>query len=198
MLRFILVLLTLGISTVASAHDIHIVERPQPYYYERPHQRSILAHGVRGTFSGALVGLGASYFVAQIGDDAWRTVGMSVSIGALSGAALGLTLGVFDQMDFPGAYYVSRDLSWGTLFGAMLGAIGGGIACIGGADGEAVLIGAAAGSLGGFGLGLLTGIVEGQYRVHHQPMVFGDRMRLRVAQIAADSRAWGVRVQGRF
>jgi hypothetical protein len=56
--------------------------------------------------------LGASYFVARDAGDPGRAVALSTSIGALSGAGLGITLGVLDHMDLPGAYYVSRDLAY--------------------------------------------------------------------------------------
>lgn len=66
-------------------------------------------------------------------------------------------------------------------------------------DAEAVLLGAAAGSLGGLGLGLLTGIIEGQYRVHHGPLLAGARrIHTTVAQLSTDSNAWGARIHGRF
>lgn len=222
MIRFSLILLSfvLAASSPARAHDVQWVQPPpsgppllvqpapcgvpycavpQPYSYRRPGNRSILAFGMRGTLSGALVGLGASYFTAQASDDRARSVGLSVSIGALSGAALGLSLGVFDHMDFTGAYYVSRDLSYGVLFGALIGAIGGGVAAIGGGDEEDVLVGAAAGSLAGLGLGLLTGVIEGSYRARHRDWSLGARrLQVRVAQITPDTRAWGARVSGRF
>lgn len=212
MLRFALVVISLvfGITTSVSAHDVYAPYPPrpvlvpvepyvaaQPYYpMHRPH-RSIFGYGLRGTVSGALAGLGAGYFAAQ-GGDTGTALGLSVSIGALSGAALGMTLGFFERTDHPGAYYASRDLSYGVLFGAMIGAIGGGIATIGGHDEEAILLGAAAGSLGGFGLGLLTGILEGSLR-RQRDVVLGARpLRVTVARILPDSDAWGARVLGKF
>jgi hypothetical protein len=214
MSRFSLVFLSalFCVTATARAHDVQIVQAPitqsapyalpypprGPYPYVRPRHRSILAFGLRGTWSGALAGLGASYLAARDSGDAWRAVGLSVSIGALSGAALGLSLGVFDQLDFPAAYYISRDLSYGTLFGALIGALGGVIVTIGNGDAEAILLGAAAGSLGGLGLGMLTGILEGQYRARRDPFRLGSRFHMTIGQVAPETRTWGARVQGRF
>jgi hypothetical protein len=167
-----------------------------PYVDRRP---SIFGFGMRGVFSGALVGLGASYFVARDAAEPWRAVGLSTSIGAVSGAALGLGLGIFDRLDAPASYAISRDLTYGILFGAVVGALCGGIVAIGGGDAEPVLLGVSAGTLSGVALGLATGILEGHWRTHHRGRWYGARrVNVSLAQVAPESRAWVARVAGSF
>jgi hypothetical protein len=160
---------------------------------------SIVGFGFRGLFAGALTGLGASYFVAREAREPERMVALSTSIGALSGAGLGLTLGVLDRMDYAGAYFISRDLTYGVLFGAAVGALSGGIVALSNHDAESVLIGACAGSLAGLGLGLLTGIIEGHWHARHDPRYLSrGRVSVSLARVAPDSRAWGARLAGSF
>jgi hypothetical protein len=188
----------------AQAHDARyeqptvIVQQPVPYYPPYRPRGSILGFGFRGVMSGALAGLGASYFVAESGGDG-SGVGITVASGALAGAALGLSLGVLDGLDFHSAYYISRDLSYGVLFGAAAGALAGCIVALNGGDEEAVLYGAAAGSLAGVPLGLLSGVIEGQVRRRRHESYYGARqLSVSVAQLEPETRTRGARLAGRF
>lgn len=159
---------------------------------------SIFRYGFRGMFSGALAGLGASYFIAADGGDAGTAVGVTIVSGALTGAGLGLTLGILDRAGVESAYYVSRDLTCGVGFGAVLGLLAGSVGALSGGDGESVVIGAAAGSLAGLGLGLIVGVVEGTLR-HRRPRPYGAaRAAFSVARLTDEPGGWGARLVGVF
>jgi hypothetical protein len=202
--------IVLACSARAEAHDTYVVQQgPAPlaqpyapgygyaYVPERPRD-SIFRFGYRGMLAGALAGLGASYFVARESDDPWRDVGVTTGIGALSGAALGVTLGVFDRVGMDSAYYISRDMSYGVGFGALVGAIGGGVMALGDGDGEYVLYGAAGGSLVGLALGVLTGTIEGQVRDERAQRSSARRVSVSIARVGAQADGWGARLGGRF
>lgn len=217
--RLLLVLVLLGFAaSEAHAHDTYVIQGPapvQPYGYGYapppayapvpvpyavPYREpgSIFGFGYRGMFTGTLAGLGVSYFVAQSNQHVARDLGLSLGIGALAGTGLGLTLGVLDQVGLSSAYYVSRDLTYGVFFGATVGAIAGGVSALAGGAGKDVAFGAATGSLSGLGLGLIVGLIEGQFRTPRGGAFFGGRANLSFAQVAPDSRAWGVRLSGRL
>ncbi|MEY4513298.1 MAG: hypothetical protein RLZZ450_5420 [Pseudomonadota bacterium] len=150
-------------------------------------------------FSGALAGLGASYFIAANGGDAGTAVALTVASGALAGAGVGLTLGILDRVGVQSAYYISRDLTYGVAFGAVLGSLAGGVGALSGGDGESVIVGAAAGSLAGLGLGLIVGVVEGTLRPHRQRMPYvARRATLSVARLTDEPGSWGARLVGVF
>lgn len=83
-------------------------------------------------------------------------------VGALSGAGLGLTLGLLEAGDGAIADHVTRDMLYGVTFGALTGTIAGGLSAILGGKGAHVPFGAAIGAVAGAGLGVLTGVLWGQ------------------------------------
>src|SRR5687767_5970024 len=91
---------------------------------------SVFSYGSRGLFVGALAGLSGGYLAARRGDfhrEDWRPLVLGTGIGALSGAAIGLTLGFVDLADDrPGAAAIAlRDMLYGAGFGAVLGLVAG-------------------------------------------------------------------------
>lgn len=126
---------------------------------------SIFESGYQGLLAGTVIGLGGGYLAARrdgFERSDWRALGLGMGIGALSGAALGITLGIADRSGAPGGRYVARDLSLGAGFGAVIGTISGGIAALAQDKPERVLFGASIGVLAGAGVGIITGIIEGQ------------------------------------
>jgi len=183
------------------------VVAPPPYLAPYRPAGSIFGFAYRGMFTGALTGLGASYLAVRGHEGGQnfgerrgkaRVIGLSVGIGALAGTAVGLGLGMLDRVGLPSAYYVSRDMTYGVLFGTTVGLVSGGVAALAGGDGESVLLGMSIGSLGGIGLGLLVGIIEGQFHRPRTGALFGRRARVAVAQLGPDVRSFGPTVSGRF
>jgi hypothetical protein len=128
-------------------------------------QPSIFSSGWNGLLAGAAVGAGAGYLVGRRDGwkkSDWRAEGLGIGIGALAGAGLGIALGVADTSGAPGGRYVARDLIAGAGFGAVIGLIGGGIAAARQHHAEYALFGTAIGVCAGAGLGIITGIIEGQ------------------------------------
>lgn len=126
---------------------------------------SIFESGYQGLIAGTAVGAAGGYLLSRKDEwqrEDWRKVGLGMGIGALTGAGLGIILGISDRAGAPGARYVARDLYLGAGFGVLLGAIGGSISAIVKKDEEHVLFGASIGVIAGAGLGIITGIIEGQ------------------------------------
>jgi hypothetical protein len=173
--------------------------RPPPVYLTRERRAgSIFGFGYRGLFTGALAGLGVSYFVARHHHDTFRDVGLSLGFGALAGAGAGLTLGLLDQVGVYSAYYVSRDLPLGVCFGAAVGALAGGLSALGHGQGRDILFGAAAGSLAGLGVGAIAGLIEGHTGRRGGPAYFAGRTQVSLAGMSDAPRSWGVRLAGAF
>jgi hypothetical protein len=126
----------------------------------------VFTYVANGFLMGSMVGLSAGYLVARnndFDDDYWHPLVYGTGIGALSGGALGLTLGIVDMArETPGfGAYILRDTMYGAGFGAVGGAIVGGMVALSSKKGEHVLLGAAIGTLAGTGMGVALGIVEG-------------------------------------
>ncbi|MBN2718395.1 MAG: hypothetical protein JXX14_21300 [Deltaproteobacteria bacterium] len=145
------------------------------YFAKNPDdQPSVFTYGLRGLGVGTLDGMAAGYLVihtdaSEMAD--WRVFLVSMGIGALGGAALGLTTGFVDvamYSRYPNGNYVGmgaiilRDSLYGALFGALLGTIGGGVGAILKSDAQYLPLGAAIGALAGTGLGILIGVIEGR------------------------------------
>jgi hypothetical protein len=127
----------------------------------------MLSYAFTGLGTGALVGLSGGYLAARHANWDWhkeeyRALGLGASIGALSGIALGLGLGIADLgADAPGyGGIVLRDTLYGTGLGAVAGVIGGGIAAFARSDAELALFGATIGAVSGAGVGMIIGFIE--------------------------------------
>jgi hypothetical protein len=124
----------------------------------------------QGLLVGATAGLATGYLFARHPGDAgstdWKPLVYGAGIGALGGAAIGLTLGIVDMSQGkPGRNgYVMRDGLYGAGLGAVLGGIAGGLAALSTKKGEHLLLGSAIGVLSGSCLGMAVGFVEGYRR----------------------------------
>jgi len=121
----------------------------------------------QGLLVGALAGGATGYLFAR--SDTWKTTGgwkplvYGAGIGALTGAVLGLTLGIVDmsQRKPHRNAYVMRDGLYGAGLGALLGGIAGGLGALSSKKGEYIVLGAAIGTLTGTVGGMAVGFVEG-------------------------------------
>ncbi len=161
MVRSMLGLLVISLGLFAFSPSASADDRD---YEDSP---SVFAYGYRGFFSGALVGTGAGYLAARhngVDGEEWRTLVLGGGIGALTGSALGLGLGLMDlSLDQPGrANLALRDTAYGALFGVFTGAATGGLVALKSRDGEHVLLGTAVGTIVGAGIGFAIGMFEGE------------------------------------
>jgi hypothetical protein len=159
---------------------------------------SIFLYGFDGFLLGAGAGLGGGYLSARAGGwqgDDWRPLVYGAGFGALAGGALGLTLGITDMVnDTQGrGFFVMRDGSLGLAFGAVTGAIIGGLGAVASKDAEHVLLGGAIGGLLGTGAGVVLGVVEGQ-RVGRRRVA----LALAAAPAARGGLVWMPALVGRY
>jgi len=123
-----------------------------------------------GLLVGATAGAATGYLFARRGgwdsSTDWKPLAYGAGIGALSGAAVGLTLGIVDmsQNKPHRNAYVMRDGLYGAVLGAVLGGIAGGLAAVSSSKGEHILLGGSIGVLSGTVLGMTVGFVEGYRR----------------------------------
>jgi hypothetical protein len=141
--------------------------RAQPAGEPRPYTPSIFSCGFDGFLVGAGAGLGGGYLSARAGGwrtDDWKALVYGASIGALTGGALGVGLGVADMANETQGrgFYVLRDGGLGLGFGAVTGALIGGLGALASNQAEHVLLGGSIGALAGTGVGLVLGMVEAQ------------------------------------
>lgn len=192
--RVCFLVLTLALATSARAQDTYVVHGTQvveqaPVYRAvrtRPERPSVFTYSYQGFIAGALAGLGAGYLVARpdgVQGDDWRALAFGSGVGALTGASLGITLGLLDHAGARSGYYVARDMSYGVGIGVLLGATAGGLSAILSDDAEHLLLGSAIGSLVGVGLGIVTGVLEGSLR-YDPPRGYGA-LRIRVTAARA-------------
>ena len=157
---------------------------------------SVLKYGLEGFLGGSLAGLSTGYLVLhdESRPELWRGYLLASGIGALSGAGMGLVLGLFDAAaPARPARYVMRDAAYGTLLGSILGATVGGLVALSSRHGEDALLGGAIGGVSGFGLGALIGALEGQRRPRH-PL----RAGLGTATDIRGRQAVGIALSSRF
>jgi hypothetical protein len=149
----------------------------------------------QGLLVGGMAGVATGYLFARRGgwnsSNDWKPLVYGAGIGALSGAAIGLTLGIVDMSQRkPGRNgYVMRDGLYGAGLGAVLGGIAGGLAAISSKKGEHVLLGASIGVLSGTCLGMGVGFAEGYRKYSAQ---------ISAAQQANGSVAFLPAVAGKF
>jgi hypothetical protein len=126
---------------------------------------SILSYGFDGLIDGAVLGLAAGYLSTgthyQKGE--WRKLIIGTGVGAIAGLGAGITLAVVDD-SAPGpglGSYVLRDIGYGTMLGALSGAVIGALFFVGSDHPKDILVGTAVGSLVGAGVGVALGVIEG-------------------------------------
>jgi len=142
---------------------------------------SAFSYGFHGFLLGASAGVSAGYLVGRSGGwhgDDWRALAYGAGIGALVGGGLGVGLGISDMASqTPGrGYFILRDGGLGLGFGAVTGAIAGGLVALSSKKGEHILLGASVGALAGTAFGLVLGVVEAQR--------YGGRVALSLATAA--------------
>jgi hypothetical protein len=144
-----------------SARRSQAAELPPPTVFDGAYQ---------GLLVGATAGVATGYlFARRDGWNGWsdgKDLLYGAGIGALGGAAIGLTLGIIDMSQSrPGRNgYVMRDGLYGALLGGVLGGITGGLVALSSNKGEHVLLGGSIGVLSGTCLGLTVGFIEGYRR----------------------------------
>lgn len=172
------------VSVALSARPSQAAELPPPTVFDGAYQ---------GLLVGATAGVATGYlFARRDGWNGWsdgKTLLYGAGIGALGGAAIGLTLGIIDMSQSrPGRNgFVMRDGLYGAVLGAVLGGITGGLVAMSSKKGEHVLLAGSIGVLSGTCLGMTVGFVEGyrRYAVAIAPVEQADGSHAFVPAVAA-------------
>jgi hypothetical protein len=126
---------------------------------------SIITYGSNGFWTGAQLGLATAYLAT--GQDyesrEWRKLVFGAGVGALSGVAIGITLGIVDSGSEPPAmgWLILRDAGYGIGLGALVGVATGALFMLDSPDTKYLVQGAAIGSLAGAGVGIVVGVIQG-------------------------------------
>lgn len=126
---------------------------------------SIITYGTNGFWTGAQIGLATGYLAT--GKDyersEWRKLVFGAGVGALSGVAIGITLGIVDSGSPPPAmgWLVLRDAGYGVGLGSLVGLATGALFMLDSPDTKYLVRGAAIGSLAGAGVGVIVGVIQG-------------------------------------
>lgn len=127
---------------------------------------SVFAYAFRGLGIGLPVGMATGYLVTRDGDwgtEEWKGLAYGAGLGAIGGSIGGLTAGFYDlNQPRPGiGMVVLRDTWYGTLLGATVGLITGGVILVNSGDAEHLAYGAAWGTVIGAPVGTVIGFIEG-------------------------------------
>jgi hypothetical protein len=144
---------------------------------EMPDAASLFDYGFKGFTVGAEVGLAVGYIAtgSLYEKNEWRMLVVGMGIGALSGMTTGIVVAVADSSSSgsPMGYYVLRDAGYGTLLGALMGAVTGSLLWVANGTSKDVLKGAAFGTLFGAAAGIGYGVLEGKHGTSLHPVEAG-------------------------
>jgi hypothetical protein len=154
-----------SISTLGFVAVVHL--SPRSANAQAP--ESVFGYAFQGLGVGAPIGIGASYLLTRDdswGAEDWQDLGLGAAIGAISGAAGGLAIGLADMSDGQSGLgaIVLRDTWYGTLLGITVGAIVGGVRLMSSGEGEDVLVSMAWGAVIGAPVGIGVGFAEAAMR----------------------------------
>jgi hypothetical protein len=144
---------------------------------EMPDAASLFDYGFKGFTVGAEVGLAVGYIAtgSLYEKNEWRMLVVGMGIGALTGMTTGIVVAVADSSSSgsPMGYYVLRDAGYGTLLGALMGAVTGSLLWVANGTSKDVLKGAAFGTLFGAAAGIGYGVLEGKHGTSLHPVEAG-------------------------
>lgn len=130
---------------------------------------SVFSYAFQGLGTGAPIGLSAGYLLTRDeswGAEDWQDLGLGAAIGAISGAAGGLAIGLADLSDGRAGLgaIVLRDTWYGTMLGVTIGAIVGAVRLMDSGTGEDMLVSMAWGAVIGAPVGIGVGFIEAALR----------------------------------
>lgn len=126
---------------------------------------SIITYGSNGFWTGAQIGLATGYLATgkDYESGEWRKLVFGAGVGALSGVAIGVTLGIVDAGSTPPAmgWLVLRDAGYGVGLGSLVGLATGALFMLDSPNTKYLVRGAAIGSLAGAAAGVVVGVIQG-------------------------------------
>lgn len=126
---------------------------------------SIITYGTNGFWTGAQIGVATAYLATGKDYESreWRKLVFGAGVGALSGVAIGLTLGIVDSGSTPPAmgWLILRDAGYGIGLGSLVGLATGALFMLDSPDTKYLVRGLAIGSLAGAGVGVVVGVIQG-------------------------------------
>lgn len=134
---------------------------------EMPDAGALFDYGFKGFSVGAELGLSVGYIATGpvYEHEEWRKLVVGMGVGALIGMSSGIVVAVADSGSggVPMGFYILRDAGYGTLLGAIMGAITGSLLWVANGTSKDVLTGAAYGTLLGAAAGIGYGVLEGKH-----------------------------------
>lgn len=131
---------------------------------DMPDASAVIDYGFKGFTLGVECGLAVGYLSTGriFYEEEWRTLVLGMGIGAVAGLTTGVIVSVADTTSnaVPVGYYMLRDATYGTLIGAILGGVVGGLLWVDNGTSRDLLQGASYGTLFGAVAGIAYGIVE--------------------------------------
>lgn len=164
---------------------------PSPAAAEMPDAGALFDYGFKGFTVGAELGLSVGYIATGpvYEHEEWRKLVVGMGVGALIGMSSGIVVAVADSGSggAPMGYFILRDAGYGTLLGAIMGAITGSLLWVASGTSKDVLKGAAYGTLLGAAAGIGYGVLEGKHgtaaRTAETGFRLGNGLRVQVAPL---------------
>lgn len=148
---------------------------------------SIITYGTNGFWTGAQIGVATAYLATGKDYESreWRKLVFGAGVGALSGVAIGITLGIVDSGSTPPAtgWLVLRDAGYGIGLGSLVGLATGALFMLDSPDTKYLMRGLAIGSLAGAGVGVVVGVIQGMQSEPEETPKAAFTWRLGVASV---------------
>jgi len=158
---------------------------PARSFAEMPDAGALIDYSFKGFTLGVEAGLAVGYLAtgSRYRQDEWRTLVVGMGIGAFAGITAGIFIAAADYSSRGSSvgYYILRDTNYGTLIGAAMGAVVGGLFWLDDGLPRDLLRGTAYGMLFGGVAGITYGIIESRNAPRRSNRHYGEDWRFSMA-----------------
>jgi hypothetical protein len=158
---------------------------PTRSFAEMPDAGALIDYSFKGFTLGVEVGLAVGYLATgpRYRQDEWRTLVVGMGVGAFAGITAGIFIAAADYSSRGSSvgYYILRDTNYGTLIGAAMGAVVGGLVWMDDGLPRDLLRGTAYGMLFGGVAGITYGLIESRNAPRRTNRHYGEEWRYSIA-----------------